>query len=246
MRIAVAQTRPKDGDIIQNLYEHYRLISLAADNGVKLIAFPEMSITGYVRELAENLSFTEDDSRLDNLRKLAADNDMIIVAGAPIRIDAALYIGSFVIFPDNSISIYTKQFLHTGEDEFFKSSFAYNPIIKLDNERISLAICADIDNPTHAKNASNSNSTIYIASIFFTPTGMVEAYNLLSDYAKEFSMNILMSNYCGSSWGLEAGGRSALWSNDGNLITGLDASSTGLVIGEKSKGIWNGIIIKDN
>lgn len=243
MKIAVAQINPEDGDINQNLDEHYRLINLAVDNGVKLIAFPEMSITGYVRELAEKLSFTEDDPRLDNLRKLAADNDIIIVAGAPIRIDAALYIGSFVIFPDNPLVIYTKQFLHPGETEFFTSSFSYNPIINLDEERISLAICADIDHSLHAENASKVNSTIYIASIFFTPKGMTEAHNLLSNYAKTFSMNILMSNYCGKSWGLDAGGKSSFWSSNGDLITGLDASSTGLVIGEKSNGIWRGMII---
>ncbi|MDQ7095071.1 carbon-nitrogen hydrolase family protein [Desulfosporosinus sp. PR] len=245
MKVAVAQTRPKKGDILQNLHEHYRLIRLAADNGVKLIVFPEMSITGYQRELAKNLSFTENDSRLGKLRELAVDNNIIIIAGAPIKMDSGLYIGSFVIFPDNSISIYTKQFLHTGEDEFFRSSFDYNPIIKLDNERISLAICADIDNPVHAENANKVDCTIYVASIFFTPTGMTEAYNLLSNYAKMYSMNVLMSNYCGESWGLESGGKSALWSNKGDLIAGLDVSSSGLVIGQKSKDIWRGMIIKD-
>lgn len=245
MIIASAQTRPHNEDINRNLHEHYRLIGLAADNGVKLIAFPEMSITGYVRESAKNLSFTEKDSRLDKLRELAVDNDMIIIAGAPIKMDSGLFIGSFVIFPDSSVSIYTKQFLHAGEDDFYAASFDYNPMIELDNERISLAICADIDNPLHAESANRANCTIYIASIFFTPNGMIEAYNLLSHYAKKYSMNVLMSNYCGESWGLESGGKSALWSKNGDLITGLDVKSSGLVIGQKNKDIWSGMIIKD-
>lgn len=243
MKIAVAQFSPKDGDIIQNLSEHYRLIKLAAQNGVKLIAFPEMSITGYVMELAEKLSFTENDFRLDNLRKLAVENDMIIIAGAPIKINSALHIGSFVILPDNSISIYTKQFLHPGEDKFFTGSFDYNPIINIGNERISLAICADIKNPIHAENASKANCTIYIASIFFSREGIAEAHDLLSNYAKMYSMNVLMSNYCGRTWGLEAGGKSGFWSTNGDIITGLDASSTGLLIGEKNKGIWRGMTL---
>ena len=160
MIIASAQTKPQNEDINRNLHDHYRLIRLAADNGVKLIAFPEMSITGYVRELAKKLSFIENDSRLDKLRELAVDNDMIIIAGAPIKMDSGLYIGSFVILPDNSISIYTKQFLHAGEDEFYAASFDYNPIINLDGERISLAICADIENPLHADKANKANCTI--------------------------------------------------------------------------------------
>ncbi|SMD15333.1 carbon-nitrogen hydrolase family protein [Sporomusa malonica] len=245
MIIASAQTSPQNKDINRNLYDHYRLIRLAADNGANLIVFPEMSITGYVRESAKKLSFTENDSRLDKLRELAVDNKMIIIAGAPIIMDSGLYIGSFIIFPDNSISIYTKQFLHAGEEKFYAASFDYNPIIKLDDERISLAICADIDNPMHAEKANKANCTIYIASIFFTPKGMIEAYNLLSNYAKKYSMNVLISNYCRESWGLESGGKSALWSKNGDLITGLDAKSTGLVIGQKNKDIWRGMIIKD-
>lgn len=245
MIIAAAQTSPKDGNIEQNLNDHYRLINIAADNGIKLIVFPEMSITGYVRELAQKLSFTKNDSRLDALRKLATDKKIIVVAGAPIKIDATLCIGSFVIYPNNTISIYTKQFLHTGEDEFFTPNFNNNPTISIDNEQISLAICADINNSMHAENAKKANSTIYIASIFFTNTAITEAYNLLGNYAKNFSMNVLMSNYCGKSWGLEAGGKSALWSNNGDLMNGLDASSTGLVIAQKSGDLWNGTIIKD-
>ena len=246
MIIASAQTIPQNDDINRNLHDHYRLIKLAADNGVKLIVFPEMSITGYVRESAKKLSFKENDSQLDKLRELAVDNDMIIIAGAPIKMDSGLHIGSFVISPDNSISIYTKQFLHAGEEEFYAPNFYYNPIIKLGKETISLAICADIDNPLHAMNANKANCTIYIASIFFTPNGMIEAYNLLSDYAKRYSMNVLMSNFCGESWSLKAGGKSAFWSKNGDLITGLDDKSTGLLIGQKNNDIWRGMIVKDN
>jgi len=246
MIIASAQTIPKNDDINRNLHDHYRLIKLAADNGVKLIAFPEMSLTGYVRESAAKLSFKENDSRLDRLRELAIDKDMIIIAGAPIAMDSGLHIGSFIIFPDGFISIYTKQFLHEGEELFFAPNFHYNPIIKLGKERISLAICADIDNPLHPMNANKANCTIYIASIFFTPNGMLEAYNLLSDYAKKYSMNVLMSNFRGESWGLKAGGKSAFWSTNGDVITALDDQSTGLLIGQKNNDIWQGMIVKDN
>jgi predicted amidohydrolase len=130
MILASAQTKPKRGDIEYNLKDHYRLIEKASDQGTDLIVFPEMSITGYEREDAYKFTFSENDSRLDNLRKMAHDKKIIIVAGAPIIIDLDLFIGSFILYPNGSISIYTKQFLHLGEEEFFKSSFEYNPIIE--------------------------------------------------------------------------------------------------------------------
>jgi len=127
MIFASAQTRPKRGDIESNLSDHYRVINLASKKQADLIVFPEMSITGYERENARELAFVENDKRLDKLRKLSANKNIIVIAGCPILIKDELYIGSFIIKPDNSISIYTKQFLHTGEDVFFKSSFDNNP-----------------------------------------------------------------------------------------------------------------------
>lgn len=242
--IAAAQIISKDEDINENLNTHYSLIRLAANKGVNLIAFPEMSITGYVRESGKNLSFTANDPRLDKLRELAVENNMIIIAGAPIDMNSELYIGSFLLYPNNTVSIYTKQFLHSGEDDFYSSSFDYNPVIHLDNERISLAICADISNPSHAQNAYMVNSTLYIASIFFTPSGISEAYNSLSNDARKYSMNVLMSNYCGKSWGLESGGKSGFWTKSGDLIAGAGNKSSGLLIVEKRNDIWNGSFIK--
>ena len=245
MVLASVQTKPRQKDIAGNLDDHYRSVKIAADSGADLIVFPEMSITGYERENALKLSFIEEDSRLDKLRILSADTRSIIIAGAPVKTDSGLYIGSFVVKPDNTISIYIKQFLHEGEDKYFKSSFDYNPLIETDNERISLAICADIDHRAHPENARIADSSIYIASLFWSLKGIYEAHNLLGNYAKEFSMNILMSNYCGKVWGIDAGGRSAFWNSDGNLITTLDDKNTGILMVMKNGDNWIGKNVPD-
>ncbi len=243
MILASAQTEPKQGDIDSNLIDHYNLIDLASKNQVDLILFPEMSITGYEREKAKDLAFTATDSRLNRLRLLSVDKKMILIVGAPILITNDLYIGAFILKPDNSISIYTKQFLHNGEDVFFKSSFDYNPIIKLKNELISLSICADIDNPQHVENAKKYGATIYLASIFFTPNGISNAYKTLSDYANLYRMKVLMSNFCGQSWGLASGGQSGFWDKNGKLIANLNDTDPGLLIIENTNNVWTGKII---
>lgn len=240
MILASAQTKPKRGNIESNLIDHYNLIDLASKSHVDLIIFPEMSITGYEREKARDLAFTEGDPRLDKLRQLSVDKKMILIVGAPILKGNDLFIGAFIIKPDNSISIYIKQFLHTGEEEFFTPSFDYNPIIKLENERISISICADIVNPFHAENASKNDSTFYTASIFFTPNGIPDAYKKLSDYASLYGMNVLMSNFCGQSWGIDAGGQSGFWDNKGKLIANLNDTDSGLLIIEKTDNNWAG------
>ena len=243
MILAAAQTKPKRGDIDSNLADHYRLIKIAAQKGADLIAFPELSITGYERENAAELAFSKDDSRIDYLRELAIEHNIIITAGAPIQTESELFIGEFIIFPDNSISIYTKQFLHEGEDEFFQSSFDYNPIITIENQKISFAICADIDNPLHPENASKKETSIYIASIFFTPNGIPNAYRDLQNYAQKHKMNVLMSNFSGESWGYSSAGKSAFWNNKGELVGQMNDSDSGLLLITNQNDNWTSEII---
>ncbi|SHM15810.1 carbon-nitrogen hydrolase family protein [Flavobacterium saccharophilum] len=244
MILAAAQTKPTRGNIEANLEDHYRLIELAVQYGAQLIAFPEMSITGYERENAQKLAFKKDDSRLDHLKHLASKNNIIIVAGAPIQIEDQMFIGEFVIAPDNSVSIYTKQFLHEGEDEFFQPSFDYNPMITIEDQKISFAICADIDNPQHPENACKRATDIYIASIFFTPNGIPNAYRDLQSYAEKHKMNVLMSNFSGESWGYPSAGQSAFWNNKGELVGQMNDSDSGLLLVENKNGNWTSKVIK--
>jgi predicted amidohydrolase len=244
MILASAQTNPDQKDIFSNLKDHYQLIKIAADNGVQLIVFPEMSITGYIREGANECSFSASDIRLEILQKLAVDNKMIIVAGAPLKIGPRLFIGSLILSPDGSTSFYTKQYLHPGEEVYFQSSMIYDPVVEIENEKISLAICADIDNPLHTECAFQKHSSFYMPSIFFSKNGIPEAHTILSEYSKKYSLNILMSNFCGRSWNTVAGGRSAFWNSEGVLISSLDDTNPGLLIVEKVGDFWSGRTIQ--
>jgi len=245
MILAAAQTQPKRGNIDANLLDHYRLIQLAAINGAQLIVFPELSITGYEREDAERLAFSKNDSRLDHLKKLATENKITIIAGAPIRIQSDLFLGEFCIAPNDCVSIYTKQFLHSGEEVYYQPSFDYNPLLEIENELISCAICADIDNPKHPENASKKSSSTYIASIFFSPNGIPQAYQSLQNYASQYQMNVLMANFGGDSYGSPSGGRSAFWNNKGELIAQMKDSGSGLLLVEKQDSDWTSIILND-
>nr|WP_294787382.1 carbon-nitrogen hydrolase family protein [uncultured Flavobacterium sp.] len=242
MILATAQTKPDRHNIEANLLDHYRLVELAVENGADLIVFPEMSITGYERADAEPLAFTKDDSRIDHLKELAVKHTIIIVAGAPIKIESEMYIGQFVISP-KSVSIYTKQFLHEGEDEYFDATFDYNPMITIENQNVSFAICADIDNPLHPENAKKKETDIYIASIFFSPNGIPNAYRDLQNYAQKHEMNVLMSNFSGKSWGYPSGGKSAFWNNKGELIGQMNDSDSGLLLVENNNDNWTRKIV---
>ena len=109
--IAVAQTCPIKGDVKANVDEHLRLSRIAASEGAQIVAFPELSLTGYELSLAHDVAFSEDDPRLSSLIKTSASSSMILIVGAPVRIGPRLYIGAFIIRPDQTTTLYTKHHL---------------------------------------------------------------------------------------------------------------------------------------
>ncbi len=115
----------------------------------------------------------------------------------------------------------------------------YNPIINLELEKISLAICADINNEKHPLQAANNKCSIYLPSIFYSTAGMENGYKQLKNHAQKYGLNILMSNFSGKLWGMEAGGKSAFWNSNGELIDNLEAGDTGILIIEKTNNSWN-------
>lgn len=227
MILAAAQIKPFDGAIEQNLEEHYRFVQLAVGKGADLILFPEMSLTGYQREKAHTLAFTPADDRLHKLKRLAQQSKITIIAGAPLSINNQLYIGAFIIAPDQSISLYTKQYLHTGEDRYFSSSFDYNPTITIAGYQLKLAICADLNQEEHA---SRANCDFYLASIFYSPEGVQKGYTRLGDYARKYQMGLLTANFVGVSWNFPAGGNSSYWNPHGTLTQQLGASDEDLLL----------------
>lgn len=231
MNIAAAQTIPKDRDIEKNMSDHCRLAKLAVEHDVLLIVFPEMSLTGYLREDAADFAFNQNDERLQPLQEIAKLHNITIIAGAPIRLNNKLHIGSFIIQPRGNTLVYTKQFLHEGEEVSFEPSFEYNPQIEFGNEQISVAICADINHVEHATNAKQQGATLYVAGIFYSPEGIRErGHKFLGQYAAAHNMNVLMANYGAESYRHEAGGKSAYWDNQGNKIAEAEASGENLLI----------------
>lgn len=232
MKIAAAQLQAIDGQIDANIEMHLRFIAAAAQQNARLILFPELSLTGYQRERAQELAFIPGDARLQPIQQAADENEICIIAGAPIEINKQLYIGAFIFQPGKASLIYTKQTLHTDEEQFFVPGFEHNPLLEIENQRVSIAICADITDAVHAYHAGIKHTTLYLASIFYTPGGIAEAYTQLSEYANAYHMHVLMSNYVGSSYTFDAAGRSACWSNNGAVIAQLGAHEEGLLIAE--------------
>ncbi len=237
--IAAAQTIPIKGNITENIKRHEKLINYAAEKEVDILLFPELSLTGYEMGLASDLAMSFFDERIHPLMNLSRNHKMVIIAGAPVRIDKRLYIGAFILNPDGSLSLYMKHHLHPGEEKVFQPGHL-NPMIYSGSDKASLAICADLTNPDHAADAARNESTLYLAGAFITPEGYSKDTNLLKKYARKYSMGVALANLGSESGGMMSAGKSAIWSDAGEKVAGLDGLGEGLVIAKKINGRWSG------
>ncbi|POY37361.1 carbon-nitrogen hydrolase family protein [Solitalea longa] len=230
MRISIVQTKPLKGTIDQNLRSHVKFIEAAVNKNVDLIVFPELSLTGYEPELAQELATTASDSRLDVLQQLSDKHSISIWVGLPTRNNNQLFISMIIIQPNQNKITYSKQYLFPPEREIFTSG--NNPLVfHFDNEHIvAPAICFELSNPEHHEYAAEQKATIYIASVLNSVTGVDADIEKLSAIAKKYKMTVFMANYVGQSGGYECAGRSSVWDQQGQLIAQLDGVTEGQLI----------------
>ncbi len=250
--LAAAQTIPRRGDVDGNVEDHIRLVRAAAVERVQMLVFPELSLTGYELDLASDLAFTEHDPRLAPLAELASACQMTLVVGAPVRLEARLYIGALILSPNGSIAVYTKHHLgafptdahHNGavppaEATVFAPG-TLNPLVRLDRHVAAVAVCADTSRPSHPERAAARGAKAYLASMFVIPADLEKDTTNLQTYATRHSMAVAFANYGGPSGGLPSAGRSAIWSDEGELVAELGPTGAGLVVAIEGEARWTG------
>jgi predicted amidohydrolase/GNAT superfamily N-acetyltransferase len=250
LSLAVAQTCPVAGDVDANLQQHVRLANLAADEGARLVAFPELSLTGYEIPLAERLAFSEDDARLDPLLDTAASRSLTLIAGAPVAIGSRLHVGAFILFPDGRVSLYTKHRLGAFTEDARcdgtvppseSTVFApgdRDPLVPIAGRTAAVAICADIGQALHPKLAAERGAQVYVASMFVIPSEFGGDAARLRAYAAQYSMVVALANFGSPSGGLAAAGRSSIWSATGELLIQLGSSSAGVAVAIEHPDGW--------
>lgn len=99
LTLAAAQSISIAGDVPANIQQHLLLMRAAAEHGVQLLVFPELSLTGYEPSLAGGLAIVPEDAVLMPLREMARELQLTAVVGMPIRLasQAGVLIGALVL-----------------------------------------------------------------------------------------------------------------------------------------------------
>ncbi len=248
--ICVAQTCPLRGDIDANLQEHLRLVQLAASHGARVVLFPELSLTGYELELADELGMSPDDARLGPFLDAASAHALTVIVGAPVRLGERLHIAALIVQPDCNVSLYTKQHLGAfgesnrcdgelppAEATVFEAG-TLNPLVHVDDRLAGVAICADANQASHPQDAVAKGATSYLASMFVIPSEFDADSARLSGYAKLHAMPVAFANFGSATGGLATAGRSSIWSEQGELLVQLPASGSGIAVATAASNGW--------
>lgn len=235
MKIATAQFSTVPGDIDGNVHTMCGLLRAAAGQGARLVAFPELAVSGYELELIakdSGLWVTEDDPRLDPVRDVCRVTGTAAVVNCVARTDgerpaiASLVIGA----RGEPLARYDKRYLHRDENDIFAAGDA-DGRFTLDGVRFALATCRDNRFPELAERARADDCPVYVAS---------SAHDADSDVfesvypvrARDHGLYVVLANAVGVSGAGDCRGGSALWGPDGELLTSAGATDPGLAVAE--------------
>ena len=198
-------------------------------NNADMLVFPELSVTGYEPDLAENLATNQDDTRLDDIQNLSDRNGITIGVGLPTKDESDVFVSMIIFQPNKERITYSKQYLYPPEEPIFKAG--KNPLVlNFETEVVSPAICYEISNKAHCEFAKRNKATLYIASVLSSINGIDADMKKLSDIAKHNDLVTFMANYVGESGGYKCAGKSSVWDTTGKLIGQLDSKTEGILI----------------
>jgi predicted amidohydrolase len=229
MKISIAQTRPIKGDVLANIKTHKMFIDLALTLNAEAIFFPELSLTGYEPELANELATNQNDNRLDTFQNTSDNNNIIIGLGLPTRTESKIRISMIVFEPNKPRQTYSKQQLHSDELPYFENGIGQIVITK-DKTKIAPAICYESLQPIHSENAFKLGADIYLTSVAKSDKGLKKAFKHYPTIAKQYAIPVLMSNSVGFCDNFLSIGRSSVWTKDGKLAGQLDEKTEGILI----------------
>lgn len=231
MKIAVAQLQSHAGDVSANLAKHLELVAEAASQQVDLIAFPELSLTGYEPGMA--LDFAVDHAQaqvqFSSLKQASEAQQIKICAGMPTRGKHKPRISTLIFSPKQTLQIYSKQILHADEYPFFEAGNQAG-IITCNGKRIALAICYEAMQPRHLQQCLALNVDVYLALVAKHEDGISEAHAYFSQVSQVEQVSVALSNNVGKCDNFVGFGRSAVWNASGVLVQQLDAKQSGLAV----------------
>ena len=232
LKVGLAQITPKLGDLEANLERHLQAIEEAAESGVELLVFPELSLTGYrLRDLAFSVAIQPTYKNPIFAKLLDASRDMDLVVGfveADTRqkffISAAYLSGGEVVHLHRKVYLPTYGMFDEGR------YFAWGDHLRAFNTRfgrVGILICEDFWHVSAAYTLWLDGADMLILTSSSPGRGLATEQKIGSAkwvehinqaYASMFTNFILHTNRTGFEDGVTFYGGSTIYDPEGHLL----------------------------
>jgi NAD+ synthase (glutamine-hydrolysing) len=225
IRIGLAQINASVGDLDGNTKKILRFVEDANKQGVDIVAFPELAITGYPPEdLLLKPGFIDDNIRsLEYIAKKTSSMDIAIVTGFIDRSDD-IYNSAAVISKGKIAGIYHKNYLPNygvfDEKRYFKSGNEC-PLFIIWGVSVGINVCEDIwypDGPCMNQALAGAQIIININSSPYHRDKWRFRERMVSTRASDNSVFIAYTNMIGGQDELVFDGHSMVFNPDGEVI----------------------------
>lgn len=224
LAVAVAQPEVNRDALSDNAERHAKAIRAAA---VRLLVFPELSLTGYELDAAP---VALDDPALSMIVDACAESGSVALVGAPVAEGDRLSIATLRIDRDGVQVAYRKTWLHG--DEFRRFTPGTGPATTVvDGWVIGLAICKDTGSSQHTAQLAPLNVDLYAAGVVDLPKDVIECQARAFVISRALAAPVAIASFAGPTGGVfaETAGHSAIFGADGTTLVEADGCVDRLV-----------------
>ncbi|HEV8045928.1 MAG TPA: NAD+ synthase [Rubrobacter sp.] len=224
MKVALAQINTVVGDVWGNVEKATDTLRRATDEGADLVAFPELTMTGYPPEdLLLRPSFIRDN--LDALEEFAGRvPEGIAAAIGFVDLNGDLYNACAVASGGKVLHRYHKRYLPNygvfDENRYFREG-AGAPILRFGDALVGLSICEDIWYPGGPAREQSLGGAGVLLNVSASPYHRLKGQSrerMLSVRASDYGCYVVFCNLVGGQDELVFDGRSAVFDPEGHII----------------------------
>ncbi len=220
MHIALYQCPPQPLAVIDNLARLKTQVRLAKAQGVDLLVFPEMFLTGYNigSDAVQRLAETANGPSAHVIAGIAEAYGVAIAYGYPERGTHGQVYNSAQLFDaqGNSCLNYRKTHLFGELDRaMFTPGGNHFPVVELNGWQVGMLICYDLEFPENARRLALAG-----AELILVPTANMLPFEFIADVtvrsrAFENQCFVAYANYCGAEGAIRYCGLSSVAGPDG-------------------------------
>ncbi len=224
MRVALAQINTTVGDIEGNVGKMTEALGRAVDAGAELVAFPELTVTGYPPEdLLMRSSFIEEN--LEGLEAFAKDvPEGVVCAAGFVDLDADLFNACAVVSGGEVLHRYHKHYLPNysvfDENRYFREGEG-SPVLKLDGTLAGVTVCEDMwypGGPAREQALAGASVLVNINGSPYHRQKIVSRERMLRVRASDSGCYVVWCNLVGGQDELVFDGGSVVIGPEGNVM----------------------------